>query len=219
MPRTNTTRQTSFTRPGNVTYSFDASKNPLKATTITLPPGSPWTSGLHWHETHTEYLQIIQGAAKVTLNGTTSTYTAEDGIIVVPCYARHEWHRADAAHPQSTTDLIVKEWTDPIDGQKEIFFRNLNSAILDANAAGLLNEIWLTLQLFMIFAVLDTYPVFWSGPKSLRLGARVVEWVVTHAVLRLALVLGGLLGLRAVWDEYTPESLRRGVGTGKEKVS
>ena len=37
----------------------------LKATTITLPPGSPWTSGLHWHETYAEYLQIIRDVASV----------------------------------------------------------------------------------------------------------------------------------------------------------
>jgi quercetin dioxygenase-like cupin family protein len=140
MPRTNTIHHTSFSRPGNVTYTFGASKNPLKATTITLPPGPPWTSGLHWHETHTEYLQIIQGISRVTLNGITLNYTAEDGIIVVPRFARHEWQRADDAHSHNDVDPIVREWTDPIDGQKEIFFRNLNSAILDANAARLLSE-------------------------------------------------------------------------------
>jgi len=219
MPRTNTTHQTSFTRPGNVTYTFITLKNPLKATTITLPPGSPWTSGLHWHETHTEYLQIIQGVARVTLNGITQNYTAEDGIVVVPRFARHEWQRADDVHSYNDVNLIVREWTDPIDGQKEIFFRNLNSAILDASATGPLSEFWLTLQLFMISAALDNYPVLWSGPKSLRFVGREIEWVVTHVVLFVAVVLGRALGLRAVWDEYTPVSLLRQIDTRKERIA
>jgi mannose-6-phosphate isomerase-like protein (cupin superfamily) len=225
MGRTITTHQTSFTRPGNVTYTFDASRNPLKATTITLPPGSRWTSGLHWHETHTEYLQIIQGVALVTLNGITRNYTAADDIIVVPPFSRHEWQRADSIQPHPDIDLIVREWTDPVDGQKEVFFRNLNSAILDATAAGPPNEFWLTLQLFMVSAVLDNYPVLYSGPRPLRFLASAFEWVVTHAVLFLAMVVGRIFAMSAVYDEYTPRSLRghngvrKHLGTSKERIA
>lgn len=234
MARTDTTHQTSFTRPGNVTYTFDASRNPLKAITITLPPGSPWTSGLHWHETHTEYLQIIQGVARITLNGVTENYTAADSIIVIPRFTRHEWHRADAGQPhpgttdsesQPAIDLIVREWTDPIDGQKEIFYRNLNSVILDATGTGPLNKFWVTLQLFMIFAVLDNYPVLYSWPQSLPFLASAFESAVTHVVLFLATFVGSVFGLMAVYDEYTPRSLREqdGVreqlGTSKERIA
>jgi hypothetical protein len=234
MGRTNTTHQISLNRPGNVTYTFDASRNPLKATKITLPPGSPWTSGLHWHETHTEYLQIIQGVARITLNGTTENYTAADSIIVVPRFARHEWQRADAVQPhrgrtgsdsQPAIDLIVREWTDPVDCQKEIFFRNLNSVILDATAAGPLSEFWLTLQLFMIFAVLDNYPMLYSGPRSLPFLAPAFEWVFTHAALFLATLVGRVFAMRAVYDEYTPRSLREQAGVqehlgmSKERVA
>lgn len=74
---------------------------------------------LSWHETHTEYLQILSGAAEITLSETTQIYTSASGKITVPRYARHEWKRAS---PEGD-DLIVQEWTDPGDGEKEVFFR------------------------------------------------------------------------------------------------
>jgi hypothetical protein len=63
----------------------------------------------------------------VTLNKTTRTFTPEDGIITVPRFASHEWRRANS----EGEELVVKEWTGPVDGEKQIFFRNLSSVILD----------------------------------------------------------------------------------------
>ncbi|KAI9880122.1 MAG: hypothetical protein M1830_005367 [Pleopsidium flavum] len=88
--RTNTTSKTSFTRPGSVTYDLSA----RELVTIILPAGSDWNSGLHWHETHVEFLQIIKGRAEVTLNGRTRNYTPDDGIIRVERFGQHEWKRA-----------------------------------------------------------------------------------------------------------------------------
>jgi succinate dehydrogenase hydrophobic anchor subunit len=73
--------------------------------------------------------------------------------------------------------------------------------------------------LFAIFAALDNYPVLWSGPKSLRFVGREIEWVVTHVVLFVAVVLRRVLGLRAVWDEYTQVSLLRQIDTRKERIA
>jgi len=95
--------------------------------TVTQPPNSTWASGPHWHESHTEFLQIVHGTALVTLNKTTRTFTPEDGIITVPRFASHEWRRANS----EGEELVVKEWTGPVDGEKQIFFRNLSSVILD----------------------------------------------------------------------------------------
>ncbi|KAK5275752.1 hypothetical protein LTR40_012550, partial [Exophiala xenobiotica] len=98
--------------------------------TITVPVGSAWTSGRHWHETHTEYLQVLQGRAFVTLGPRYQEYDSEDGAIEVPKFMVHEWRRhvwgeGEEDH-QEDQDLIVREWTVPEDGKKEVFFRMLN---------------------------------------------------------------------------------------------
>lgn len=57
---------------------------------------------------------------------------AEDGIITVPVNARHEWRRVE----NGGEELVVREWTDPEDGEKEVFFRNLNSVLLESQTPG-----------------------------------------------------------------------------------
>jgi quercetin dioxygenase-like cupin family protein len=202
MSRSITRDRTIFTRAGSVTYALPSPAFSSPVVTITLPPKSTWTSGLHWHEAHTEYLQIVRGTALVTLNNTTKTFTQEDGIITVPRFARHEWQRA-------TTDgqeLVVKEWTDPADGQKEVFFRNLSSVILDCTKAGPPNEWWLTLQLFVVFWGLDNYPVFVALSWLPFIGP-MLEWALTHFLLFVAMLAGKLVGLKSAYGEYTPGKL------------
>ncbi|KAI9701935.1 MAG: hypothetical protein M1836_001279 [Candelina mexicana] len=204
--RTNTTSSTSFTRPGQVTYSFDPSDP--NTTTIILPPRSTWTSGLHWHETHTEFLQVIQGIACVQLQGKTLVLNAADGPITIPAFAKHQWMRV--CTQGNDEDLVVKEWTSPADGQKQIFFRNLSSVIQEDY-----NNVWMpmswliTLQLFAIFGALDNYPVFVEGWTE--------RWV-THMVLWTARLLSWALGLRGYYAEYTPGVLmeREGKRMNKE---
>jgi quercetin dioxygenase-like cupin family protein len=206
MPRTNTTSQTTFTRPGTVTYTLPAPSSNSTVVTITLPPHSPWTSGLHWHETHTEYLQVIKGSAQVTLNNTTRTYKPRDGIITVPRFARHEWKRAPPSFKNGdfgdVEDVVVKEWTEPGDGEKEVFFRNLSGVIADeSRREGGVREWWLMLQLWVVFYRLDNWPVLVKGPARL-------EWCITHLALWLAAVVGcGWWGLRGAYEEYTPRRL------------
>ncbi|KAH6672246.1 hypothetical protein B0J14DRAFT_483340, partial [Halenospora varia] len=156
----------------------------------------------HFHATHTEYLSIVKGTALVTLNGVTNTYTSSDGVITVPRYARHEWRRAPGIEEE---ELVVKEWTDPEDGEKEIFFRNLNSAILDATSNGLKkpNEWVLTWQLFMIFWQLDNFPVLLTLGWFPVVGEVLERWV-SFLVLGIAALLGGVVGVRGVREEYTP---------------
>jgi len=167
---------------------------------------------LHWHETHTEYLQIVRGTALVTLNKTTKAFTPEDGIITVPRFARHEWRRATA----EGEELVVKEWTDPADGEKEVFFRNLSSVILDCTKDGPPTEWWLTWQLFVVFWGLDNYPVF-LGFGWLPLFGNILEGFITHAVLFVAGLLGKLVGLRSAYEEYTPtKSFKGAIKEGNE---
>lgn len=87
--------------------SDDAS---LLKTTIALPRHSDWTSGLHFHAKHTEYLRLIEGAIFVELNGQIKLISASKGgeidrhtgrlvqeglVIEVPRYARHNWGRLE----------------------------------------------------------------------------------------------------------------------------
>ncbi|PMD39633.1 hypothetical protein L207DRAFT_512632 [Hyaloscypha variabilis F] len=199
MPRSITKDRTSFTRAGSVTYALPSPPFSSPVVTITLPPKSNWTSGLHWHEDHTEYLQIVRGSALVTLDNRTQVFTSDNGIITVPRFARHEWQRASA----EGEDLVVKEWTDPADGQKEVFFRNLSSVILDCTKDGPPKEWWLTWQLFVVFWGLDNYPVFLKMAWIPLIGT-LLEWVLTHVVLLVAVFAGKMIGLSSVYAEYTP---------------
>lgn len=116
---------------------------------------------------------------------------------------RHEWKLAPSVEAHAATDenddantiaLVVNEWTDPADEQKEIFFRNLSSVLMEPPK----QEAQVTLQLFCIFWALDNYPVL------LPARSRRVEWVVTHLALMVAATVGRLLGVKGVYKEYTP---------------
>ncbi|KAH7417440.1 hypothetical protein BKA64DRAFT_657960 [Cadophora sp. MPI-SDFR-AT-0126] len=250
MPRTSTTHLHTFSRqgPSSVTYEVPSPPYSSPYTTITLPVGSTWTSGLHWHETHIEYLQVLSGAALITLNDVTRIYTAGDGVVTVPRYAKHEWQRASRAgelgldfglsssaasgcdiQTQNSQlelllkqDLTVREWTFPTDGQKEIFFRNLSGII--AHAIEHKHANWyLTLQLWVLFAKLDNWPVLFQASnvpvvgwclERLSLG-RMLEWVFCHVVLWGPVIIGALFGIKGTWMEYTP-ALKK-VGERKEE--
>ncbi|TVY34723.1 hypothetical protein LSUB1_G005022 [Lachnellula subtilissima] len=190
-----------------MTFSSPPGSSPI--TTITLPPRSTWTSGLHWHETHTEFLRVISGHAWVSISGISQIVSTADGQLVVPKFARHEWRRAvkgdgdtfkESWHDE---ELVVEEWTDPFDGQKELFFRNLNSVILDTTRhPSWWMELWLSLQLFVVFAELDNYPVFW--PLSTE--HETLQYLVTHFVLGIARGLGKFFGARARFPRKNAES-------------
>ena len=104
---------------------------------ITLPKSSTWSSGLHWHETHDEYLRVVKGTIRVRLGDSRQVISATDGNqpeIKVPRYAWHEWQRA----APDGEEVVVIERTDPDDNDKAIFFWNLNGVIL--NSPKLLND-------------------------------------------------------------------------------
>ena len=208
--------------PNGVTYDLTSRSH----VTITLPRGSTWSSGLHWHESHVEYLQVVQGSIRVRLHDVESIVSASPGSkpeIEVARFAPHSWERAS---PHEGEDVIVVERTAPADGEKALFFWNLNGVILDAprmletsvisrfpTAAlrGILLDFWVTLNLFVIFLHLDNFPVLvgfvnqvggnrFLGKDSLLLADR----VVTHIALYLASWVGWLLNARPLRLKYTP---------------
>ncbi|OTA57669.1 hypothetical protein K449DRAFT_132886 [Hypoxylon sp. EC38] len=194
-----------FTRPLPAAVIYDLSV-PDQAT-ISVPPRSTWTSGPHWHESHTEFLQVLAGRARITLSGRTFDAGPEDGVVTVPRRAVHEWRRAESpgenegAHGGEERDgdgdvLVVREWTEPRDGAKEVFFRNLNGLILDAaegpQSGG---SALLELELWNLFWRADNYPVI--------LGEGWVGGAATKVVMSAAVVLGWVLGCKGVYEEYS----------------
>ncbi|KAH8899064.1 hypothetical protein GQ53DRAFT_759265 [Thozetella sp. PMI_491] len=204
--------------------------------TVTLPTGSAWTSGLHWHETHTEYLRVVQGKVRVRLGNEIRTISAADGEVKVARNVWHEWSRDEAAEEE----VIVIERTDPADGDKAIFFWNLNAVILNAQKVvkpalipgwlfGLWMDFWVSLNLFVIFDGLDNFPVFlelsgllsrWGRPvtegTTIWHYAMILERLWTHFLVGLATRVGWVMGVRAVREKYTPpEAYRRWKSPGK----
>lgn len=194
---------------------------------ITLPESSTWSSGLHWHETHDEYLKVVKGAIRVRLGDSRQVISASDGNqpeIKVPRYAWHEWQRAA---PEGE-EVVVTERTEPDDNDKAIFFWNLNGVILDSpkmlsdetsvvsrlpsRLQGLFLDIWIPLNLFIIFRSLDNIPVFLDAPNLSRVSdnrlrslLQNIDIVVSHLILLVASWAGWTLGLQPVRRKYTPE--------------
>ncbi|KAJ3497070.1 hypothetical protein NLG97_g2175 [Lecanicillium saksenae] len=213
--------------PNAVTYDLTS----RDCVTITLPPQSTWTSGLHWHQDHEEYLKVVQGSIHVVLGDEefiVSATAAHQPEIKVPRYAWHSWRRAEA----DGDEVIVVERTDPVDLKKAVFFWNLNGVILDAPALdarlsmlpsrlrALVMDFWITLSLFVIFHHLDNFPVFVNVPalldrflpslKTWHAASRAgkwLDWAVTRASLWLAACLGRILGVTPVQRRYTPASI------------
>lgn len=222
MARTMTSYLTYFTRPLPSAVKYDLSSP--EHVQITLPARSLWSSGLHWHETHTEYLQVLQGAIYVQLGTRMHILGPDDGVVVVEKRMRHCWGRADSitkfaanrkAERSKNEAVVVLESTDPADGQKEIFFRNLNSVILEQRSPSIpmfLHNFWTEYQLWLIFAALDNYPVVVNLRRSkhstwLQQTEQEIERLVTYTLFAIVALIGKLFRILAAKREYTPEPL------------
>jgi hypothetical protein len=195
---------------------------------ITLPVGSNWTSGLHWHETHIEYLRVIKGSIEVTLGNQRLKISAWDAIteIKVDKGVWHEWKRSDT---NKGDDVVVLERTDPHDGQKAVFFWNLNGVLFNAQHAsvppympgtlhGWLMGFWINLRLFTIFNELDNFPIFINFQHVLSKSINVqvdpirgqhllrgLDRLISHLILQAASWTAWLLGIQAVDEQFTPK--------------
>ncbi|KAG6361401.1 hypothetical protein INS49_009628 [Diaporthe citri] len=201
--------------------------------TITLPASSTWSSGLHWHERHVEYLRVVKGSVQVTLDSQVRTISATDAETEVRVNRNvwHEWRRR--ADVEDDEDVVVVERTDPEDGEKTVFFWNLNGVLLKAQSLNcppympkllhsILLDAWVTLSLFSIFRVLDNVPVFVNVLQAFsKRGFVFAEKTLGHNVLRgvdviisriLLFVASGislLFGIRTVREEFTPDDVRQ----------
>ncbi|KAH6603175.1 beta-mannosidase a [Trichoderma cornu-damae] len=174
--------------PNAVTYDLTQPNQ----VTIRLPSKSTWSSGLHWHETHTEYLKVINGSIKVRLGDAEQIVTANidnQPEIKIERYAWHEWQRAEP----DGDEVVVVERTDPEDGEKAIFFWNINGItlnakrVISANVPGfslfpasikdLMIDFWITLNLFIVFHSMDNFPV---RLDSQQIGQRLMSHYGLH---------------------------------------
>ncbi|KAF5969359.1 hypothetical protein FBULB1_10271 [Fusarium bulbicola] len=194
---------------------------------ITLPESSTWSSGLHWHESHDEYLKVVKGTIRVRLGDPRQVISASDGNqpeIKVPRYAWHEWQRA----APDGEEVVVIERTEPDDNDKAIFFWNLNGVILNSpkmfgdgtsvvsrlpsRLQGLFLDVWIPLNLFIIFRSLDNIPVFLNAPDLSRVShnrlrglLQNIDTIISHLILLVASCVGLGLGIQPVQREYTPD--------------
>ena len=117
----------------------------------------------------------------------------------------HGWSRATT----DSDELIVQEWTDPADGVKEVFFRNLFSVLFDA--ANMKNDFskllpmgwWVQWQILVISAGMDETPLLFES-----LGNGLIAQLVAAILLWLAAFAGWLVGLKVRYQEYTPLEIK-----------
>jgi hypothetical protein len=182
------------------------------STRITLPNGSAWSSGLHWHNTHTEYLRLIQGSIRVALGTAEHIITARPGqakedqiVLIVERGVRHEWSRAVI---DDGLDVIVEESTEPRDGMKSVFFWAVNAVVLEGierirgsgSGIGAWFEEWLLWwKLMIVFWELDNWPVFGGG--------YFFESLFTFGILTVAGLLGWISGTKVIRKDIMPEDI------------
>lgn len=144
---------------------------------------------------------IIIGKAFITVHGITSIVDSNSGEICVPIGVVHEWGLSEENNNQE--DLIIWERTEPIDEQKEIFFRNMVSLLIDSSVENLFSSqivnrylsIRDILQILMIFRSLDNYPVISNGIGKIY---------ITYSIRNIANLL---FNLKLIYIEYTPKYL------------
>lgn len=179
-------------------------------TQITLPEKSTWTPGAHWHESYDEYFKVLKGRVLVKLDGESRIVTPEDGTIKVDKFVVHEFMRADRDKPDDDKDdgeVITEEWTDPADGAKHIFFRNVFSTLQDRDKYW---GRWAFPQALFTMSHYDNFIVMAPGKLA---------YPVAHVLYAGLKVIGRTAGLKPWITEYTPDSLKEvAVGTADSKL-
>ncbi|KAJ9606171.1 hypothetical protein H2200_009132 [Cladophialophora chaetospira] len=208
---------------GLVTFTFpppEAYTTGNARTRITIPKGSTWSPGAHWHEHYTEHIRVLQGRLKLTLNGVVSIKGPEDGVVTFQKFEVHDFCRADGGAAEGEGDdgdVVVEEWTDPEDGFKEVFFYNVMSAFADPSLGATTSTnppnftVPLLLQLLTTIPYVDNYvDLLPFLPNSASLVGRVlfgVKWMLTHGFYAIGGWVGWAAGYHSWVREYTPPEL------------
>ena len=229
---TSTTHMTTFTfpRPAIATVSLNEHEN----MDIAVPPGSIWSSGPNWHHGHTENWKVLSGAILVSLNNKSFVVTAGSPWISFPSPGRHEvsrWDRPErTGHQRAAQEAFRKEMlangksreleelsaqevqavqsTSPSDFEKEIFFRNLLSAISEPRN-GSWGEFLRFIHTVIIYQGLDAKMVIVDMGSEGTGWRAMVEEIIWWLVTVMANLVGALFNLKLepVSKAYTPRSL------------
>lgn len=216
-----------FPSPGAASLSLDDDPSIVHAT---IPVGSNWTSGRHWHDDHAEHWKVISGAMLITVNNNSFVVTDTSPIVSISRKARHELMRWDcpgrkdhqhAAQQAFEEQMKAKgqsmeleslraqaveaeEWTTPADGEKQIFFRNVLSATSEPRN-GILGNILRFIHILIIFQGLDARMVILDlGAEDGKGWRGMVEEMIWWALQEMACMIGFVLGLQPVNEAYTP---------------
>ena len=201
--------------------SLDPKTIPNTHTILTLPPKSTFSTGLHWHETHEEYLFVLQGKALITVEDVTRVIGREDGVQEVkrgvihgfsradsPALSRQRLHEIQQQQQQRngddswmSEDVIVLEFTSPADPLKEVMFRNGVSAFL-ANDSQL--SLPLIARILVNMGTLDQYPLIIPAGVP---GSIFLSWAMVHALFGISVPVLKWWGFRGWEREWTPEEL------------
>lgn len=228
---TRTTHHSTFTTPAPAaaSLSFD---EPSKTHTR-IPAGSAFETGYHWHNDHAESFKVLSSAMLVTINNKSFVVTDASPAITIPRKARHETMRWDgpgrrghqkAAQEAFRKEMVakgqskeleklgvqeveVREWTTPVDGEKEVFFRNFLSAVSEPRT-GVFGQILKFVHVVIIFQGLDTSMVLLDMGSDSGQGWRgMVEKMIWWIFVGVAVMIGGIFGLNPVSEAYTPGDL------------
>ena len=83
-------------------------------TTIVIPPNSTFTPGPHWHERYVEIFCVLEGRARLVVDGVARVVTKRDGEVRIEKGRVHEFMRADLGRGGGDDgDVVVQEWVDP----------------------------------------------------------------------------------------------------------
>ena len=136
---------------------------------------------------------------------------SNSGEICIPVGVVHEWGYAEE-NDNKEDFLVIWERTQPIDDEKEIFFQNMISSLIDSSLGNPFSSqsvnrrlsIRDILQILTTFRSLDNYPVIWNG-----IGKR----YITYCTLNIGNLFGRLISglklfiLNIHHNEYTPQWL------------
>lgn len=215
---------------------------PEYVTISAIPPKSQWAALPHWHETHSEHFRVVQGYSLIRLRNKYSIIGPEDPLVNIPPYTIHGFSRADVPGPIADKawaeyedrtgnkevrkgdwtehDILMHEYTSPVNGRKELFFRNSMSYFRD-HLEPLLSKKGVSLALsvprllshlpLLLFhlAHMDNYMLVLDNSLGVTSEGNVsnMSFALSHGLNGFITSVGKLFGWRAWWEPYTPEKL------------
>ncbi|KAF8800652.1 hypothetical protein BYT27DRAFT_7148536 [Phlegmacium glaucopus] len=79
----------------------------------------------HWHELHDEIFRVLKGRLEVRIGNDTRIYVPDDGEVRIPKRVVHSLRFFPGE------ECIMEEKTEPMDEEKEMFFRNMMGTMGD----------------------------------------------------------------------------------------